>query len=116
MNRSIVSNNYNFSVYGENSLGQKSDVVSFLVYVQRGTIVSVSSINLTFPVIKESGAGYKCSTLIGDLNCDERVNLTDYTIMKYWYQKNSFPKKIDLNNDKKVDLVDFSIMMYHWTD
>ncbi|OGG91678.1 hypothetical protein A3H16_00320 [Candidatus Kaiserbacteria bacterium RIFCSPLOWO2_12_FULL_53_8] len=52
-----------------------------------------------------------------DLNQDGRVNLIDFSIMSYWYQRPLAGDglKIDLNHDGKVDLVDFSILMYHWT-
>ncbi len=57
-----------------------------------------------------------CSLLKGDLNCDGRVNLTDFSIMSYWYKKTGFPIHIDLNNDGAISLVDFSIMAHNWTD
>ncbi len=56
-----------------------------------------------------------CSTLRGDLNCDNHVNLVDFSIMAFWYKKTNIPAKVDLNNDTKVTLVDFSIMAYNWT-
>jgi hypothetical protein len=57
----------------------------------------------------------KCGTIRGDLNCDGRVNLTDFSIMAYWYKKSNPPTNIDLNNDGNISLVDFSIMAYSWT-
>jgi hypothetical protein len=56
-----------------------------------------------------------CSLLIGDLNCDNHVNLIDFSIMAYWYKKPSPPDKVDLSKDGKISLVDFSIMAFHWT-
>ncbi len=57
-----------------------------------------------------------CGTLIGDLNCDGKVNLVDFSIMAYWYKKGTTPPVIvDLNHDGKINLVDFSILAYHWT-
>ena len=55
--------------------------------------------------------------LIGDLNCDNRVNLIDFSIMAYWYRRplSGTGLKADLNHDGKVDLVDFSILASHWT-
>ena len=55
-----------------------------------------------------------------DLNYDGRVNLVDFSIAAFWYQR---PISADfalieaeqLNNDGKIDLVDFSIMAYYWT-
>lgn len=59
-----------------------------------------------------------CAT--GDLNCDGKVNLIDFSIAAFWYQKPlsaefKFIELERLNGDSKVDLVDFSIMAYHWT-
>ncbi|MES2986177.1 MAG: dockerin type I domain-containing protein [Patescibacteria group bacterium] len=50
-----------------------------------------------------------------DRNGDCRVNIIDFFIKLYWYQKASPPKAVDLNNDGKVDLTDFSIMAFYWT-
>ncbi|MES2225175.1 MAG: dockerin type I repeat-containing protein [Patescibacteria group bacterium] len=57
-----------------------------------------------------------CSALIGDINCDGKVNLVDFSILAYWYKKGSVPPaNVDLNADGKITLVDFSILAYHWT-
>lgn len=56
-----------------------------------------------------------CSTIRGDLNCDGHVNLTDFSILAFWYKKVNPPVNVDLNNDRAVNLVDFSIMAYNWT-
>jgi hypothetical protein len=53
-----------------------------------------------------------------DLNCDNKVNLIDFSILAYWYKRpltKEAKQKVDLNGDGKVDLVDFSIMAYYWT-
>lgn len=72
---------------------------------------------VTFSVGNKSKEKEKvdCSTLRGDLNCDGRVNLVDFSIMAYWYKKINFPVNIDLNHDGKVSLIDFSIMAFNWT-
>jgi hypothetical protein len=57
----------------------------------------------------------KSACAIGDLNCDGKVNIVDFSIMAYWYQKPQPPATVDLNHDGKVTLVDFSILAYHWT-
>ncbi len=51
----------------------------------------------------------------GDVNSDDHVNLVDFSIFAYWYQRPSPPVAVDLNSDGKVDLVDFSIMAFYWT-
>lgn len=50
-----------------------------------------------------------------DLNCDGRVNIVDFSILAYWYQRPNPSANIDLSGDGKIDLVDFSIMAYYWT-
>ena len=64
---------------------------------------------------KKDNAVTGCGTLRGDLNCDKKVNLVDFSIMAYWYKRVSPPEKIDLNGDGKISLVDFSIMAFNWT-
>lgn len=49
----------------------------------------------------------------GDLNKDGRVNLTDFSIMMYYWGTDN--ACADQNQNGIVDLVDFSIMMYYWT-
>ena len=51
----------------------------------------------------------------GDLNGDCRVNLTDFSIMAYWYKRPSPPLSVDANGDGKVNLIDFSILAFNWT-
>jgi hypothetical protein len=49
----------------------------------------------------------------GDLNKDGRVNLTDFSIMLYYWGTDN--ACADQNQNGVVDLIDFSIMMYYWT-
>ncbi len=60
------------------------------------------------------------SGLIGDINGDGRVDLIDFSIASYWFNRELSPEKklIEcerLNCDGKIDLVDFSTMAYYWT-
>ncbi len=48
-----------------------------------------------------------------DLNGDGRVNITDFSILLYWW--NSGNQCADQNQDGAVNLTDFSIMMFYWT-
>jgi len=52
-----------------------------------------------------------------DLNRDGKVNLTDFSILLFWWNTaggNSNPPA-DINQDGKVSLTDFSIMIFNWT-
>lgn len=79
---------------------------------------SLYSIPISFLVSKNNTFSISeiCSLLIGDLNCDNHVNLTDFSILAYWYQKPNPPTKIDLSGDGHISLVDFSIMAFYWTE
>jgi hypothetical protein len=83
-----------------------------------GNKISAETNPVSFTVSTETknNSGGGCGTLIGDLNCDGKVNLVDFSIMAYWYKKGTTPPPIvDLNHDGKITLVDFSILAYHWT-
>ena len=59
--------------------------------------------------------GADCGNLRGDINCDGKVNLVDFSIAAYWYRRTNPPIRVDINGDGQVSLVDFSIMAYNWT-
>jgi hypothetical protein len=63
----------------------------------------------------KNGNKTTCGAGIGDLNCDGKINIIDFSIMAFWYGKNNPPARVDLNGDGKITLVDFSILAYHWT-
>jgi|GEM_PF-1303180 len=59
-------------------------------------------------------AGCTIRANIGDLNCDNRTNLQDVSIMLAYFGKTTFPAHVDLNGDRRVTLTDFSILLFHW--
>jgi len=53
---------------------------------------------------------------MGDIDCDGRISLKDYSIVAYWYGRNEAPPaRVDLNHDGRVTLADLSILAYYWT-
>jgi hypothetical protein len=55
-----------------------------------------------------------------DLNDDLKVNLVDFSIAAFWYNKPLSGEIITiesncLNSDGKINLVDFSILAFNWT-
>lgn len=52
-----------------------------------------------------------------DLSRDGRVNLTDFSILLYWWNTNGGDSNppADINRDTKVSLTDFSILLFNWT-
>ena len=57
-----------------------------------------------------------CEKTATDMDCDGRVDIIDFSIMYYWYERASPPTRVDLNKDGAVDIYDFSIMAYYWTN
>lgn len=51
-----------------------------------------------------------------DINCDGKVNLTDFSIMLfYWKQRDPANSRTDLNRDGIVNLTDLSILLFNWS-
>ena len=55
--------------------------------------------------------------LPGDSNKDGRVNITDFNILLFWWNKTTTQALdiADIDEDKRVDLKDLSIMLFYWT-
>lgn len=74
--------------------------------------------------VRDSGGGQSILSstqpftvvLSADLNVDNLVNLTDFSILMFNYARSNPPNKAaDINDSGPVDLVDFSVMMFYWT-
>ena len=52
-----------------------------------------------------------------DLNRDGSVNLTDFSILLFWWQTSGGDSNppADINQDGNVSLTDFSILLFNWT-
>jgi hypothetical protein len=70
------------------------------------------TLNFTVNAPQDDNPPPACDISRGDLNCDGKVNLTDFSILLFHWQTNH--KKADINGDGKVNLVDFSIMMFYF--
>jgi hypothetical protein len=55
--------------------------------------------------------------LNADLNRDGRINLTDFSILLFWWNSSGGDSDppADINRDGRVNLTDFSIMLFNWT-
>jgi hypothetical protein len=53
--------------------------------------------------------------LSADLNNDSRINLTDFSILMFYYLQTGINKPADINDDTKANLTDLSIMLFYWT-
>ncbi len=56
-----------------------------------------------------------CNTALADINCDGKVNISDFSIVLFWYGKTNPPLKVDLNHDGFITVPDFSILLHYWT-
>jgi len=75
---------------------------------------SLMSNSINFSVVASGSAtGTACGDLShGDLNCDDLINLTDFSILMYYW--GTADATADVNTDALVNLTDFSIMMFWW--
>ncbi len=88
--------------------------VNALVQDNLGT-QSIFSISVFFRVsdgTEPPGGEPECDITRGDLNCDESVNLIDFSILLYYWGGTEV--SADINNDGHINLIDFSIMMFYW--
>ncbi len=75
--------------------------------------VSTSYSNYTF-----YGVGQSANTPLNpDLNRDGFVNLTDFSILLFWWGSDggASDPPADINQDGSVSLTDFSILLFNWT-
>jgi len=88
-------------------------------HTRANTEIDISNFSKTvnFIVGTENVAALKLSLKAekGDMNNDERVDISDFSIMAFWYGRQSPPVTIDLNDDGAVTLTDFSILAFYWT-
>lgn len=98
----IGSSDYSFLLDNGYVVGNNT-VYSFLT--RTGVTNSINSFTQNFNVDN-------CRR--SDLNCDGHVNLTDFSILLYWWD--TAGPTGDTNGDGKVGIIDFSIMLFDWTD
>ena len=67
----------------------------------------------TLPQRKDTGVD-GCAKIPADLNCDGYVDIIDFSIMYYWFERTNIPTRVDLRQDGRVDLADFSVMAAYW--
>ena len=73
---------------------------------------TLPSIPITIPPFTLPPPGI-CRT-VADLNCDGYVDIVDFSIMYYWYEKVEVPARVDLAADGVINLADFSVMAFYW--
>lgn len=59
--------------------------------------------------------GFGPRVLRGDFSKDGRIDLTDFSVLAYWHNRENIPAQFDLNNDGEITLADFSILTFFWT-
>ena len=101
-NRTVLSSDF----------GTGSHTASAMALANDNTI-SEDSISVGFAVNPLEPCDGKSTA---DLNCDGKVNLTDFSILLFfWLKTNPSNIRADINTDGQVTIVDFSIMLFQWT-
>jgi hypothetical protein len=75
--------------------------------------VSTNFSNYTYYGVGETANGPRNA----DLNRDGKVNLTDFSILLFWWNSDGGASNppADINGDGRVSLTDFSILLFQWT-
>lgn len=76
--------------------------------------ISKPSLSFFFEVGKENVI-FRPPEKCGDHNQDGRVDIIDFSILLYWYERKNPPTRIDCNKDKIINIYDISILMFNWT-
>lgn len=108
---------YIISMYGITPDNQYGEVISFTARIFREQESLIK--NIVLPAYEVSGTDSICARK-ADLNFDCVVNLVDFSIGVYWYERVPSTAALSLerqalNGDGKIDMQDFSIMMYYWS-
>lgn len=124
INPSINPGIYVFSVFVESYDGIKYKIGTWTIEITKGMKVEISNImipqfiwdllfNIKIPDTLPKP--YICGSIPADFNCDRNVDLSDLSILHYYYKLNNFVAKYDINKDSKIELGDFSVLAYYWT-
>lgn len=84
-----------------------------IVYPPSFATTTLPSIPITIPPFSIPPPAGVCRS-VADLNCDGYVDIVDFSIMYYWFEKNNIPARIDLAADGAINLADFSVMAFYW--
>lgn len=105
---SDTNGNYNITLPGTTTKTLEVGAHSTSDLSTNGTLTSANSAVLGFSVVSACNGA--------DINKDGRVNLTDLSILLfYWATPASGNPCADINKDGSVNLTDFSIMLFNWT-
>ena len=103
---------------GEWSTAVDTNSFSNGTYRARARAAQSAGASTNFSNFTLYGVGQSANRPINaDLNRDGKVNLTDFSILLFWWNTdggNSDPSA-DINSDAKVNLTDFSILLFNWT-
>lgn len=78
--------------------------------------ISSFSASVTFSVVAQPTVDVCAAKKAGDINCDGKVNLTDFSILLfYWKQSQPANARADVNGDHAVNLTDVSILLFNWS-
>jgi cysteine-rich repeat protein len=100
--------------YNTTGLSNKNHTARARFIISGNGLTSQSSFSTTLQL--SVGVGGQVATP-SDLNRDGSINLTDFSILIFWWGKdggNSDPKA-DINGNGNVGLEDFSILLFNWT-
>lgn len=115
---------YVFAVFVESNTGVKYKIGTWTIEIKKGMKVEITGITIpqdvwdllfNIQIPEATPKPYICSAVPADFNCDRNVDLSDLSILLYFYRMKNYIAKYDINKDKEIELGDFSVLAYYWT-
>ncbi len=100
------------------SVSVSTDGFSTGTYKVRAKAKQDSGVSTNFSGYTFYGVGQAAAVpRSSDLNRDGKVNLTDFSILLFWWNTDGGASNppADINQDGRVSLTDFSILIFNWT-
>lgn len=98
---------------GTYSLRTKATLGDFSSFYSRPVFVTVGGAGLGIPGLPILPPAQLASCV--DYNNDQRINLIDFSILLFWFEKENPPRSIDCDGNNQINIKDFSLLMYYWT-
>ncbi len=120
----VIMGNPSKTYYTESNADGTYEIIVPLISIEKGTysiytryatdmkkskLVTFTVGDITIP------SSELVANIPGDCNADQIINLVDFSVAAFWYNKSNPPKCIDTNNDGVINLTDFSVLAFYWT-
>ncbi len=115
--QNVTSSSQGYYSYALNTTSYAKGNYAVYSYYKVGAIKSPNSFTLNFTIGDSTVTPPTGTCKRSDLNCDGKVDLIDFSILLYFWDRTDFSKnpRADIDKNGEIGLRDLSIMLYDWT-